>query len=58
LTGDAWLRALDRIGGLEQFESGPGRALTEAPYRSCGEVDGEALLTLCERWLRRAAWPQ
>jgi len=53
LTGDAWLQTLDCVGRLVGFETGPGRVLADAPYRPCNALDGDTLLLLCERWLRR-----
>ena len=53
LTGHAWLSQLDRVLRGEEFQHGAGRALIEAPYAVHSQVDGPALLELCERWLRQ-----
>ncbi|MDT8387105.1 MAG: DUF4381 domain-containing protein [Thiogranum sp.] len=57
LTGSAWLQRLDSELPGEHFTSGIGRALIEAPYAAEVRVDGDALLQLCERWIRCAAQP-
>ncbi len=55
LTGEPWLEWLDAQVGGEAFSSGPGRALADAPYRApasvASEVDGDALLRVCEEWV-------
>lgn len=57
LTGEAWLKFLDRTlgDGSTAFRSGDGRALIVGPYTAAAEVNGAALLALCERWLRKVA---
>jgi hypothetical protein len=55
LTGNAWLAFLDDAGGEGEFSRGPGRCLARAPYRPGEPVDMEALLALCEDWIRRNA---
>lgn len=52
LTGAAWWGYLDDMAGIAVFGPDGGRLLTEAPYRASGEIDGDRMLTLCERWLR------
>ena len=53
LTGESWLAWLDAQTQGEDFSSGPGRALTEAPYRAAAvAVGGEALLGVCEKWVQ------
>lgn len=52
LTGRDWLAFLDDDG---QFSSGVGRCLATAPYARAEKVDLDALLSLCEQWLRRNA---
>lgn len=52
LTGEAWLALLDRSLGDGRFSQGPGRALLDGPYRAAPRVDAEALLALCEEWVR------
>jgi hypothetical protein len=55
LTGDAWLRFLDRHGGDGQFQQGPGAVLAEAPYAPDRTIDQTALRTLAERWIEQNA---
>lgn len=52
LTGEQWLRFLDRHGGDGQFQAGPGKALAEAPYQRAADVAPEQLAALVERWIR------
>ncbi len=54
LTGDAWLRYLDRSIKGTPFSQGIGRCLADAHYRkkTSGEIDIQALIGLCEQWLR------
>ncbi len=56
-TGDAWLSFLDRTLGEADhpFTRGVGRVLAEAPYGGGGTVEGEPLLALARRWIRRVA---
>lgn len=58
LTGLAWLQYLDRVLAPELgFVQGPGQALLSGPYAATAvEMDTNALLDLCERWL--AALPE
>jgi hypothetical protein len=51
LTGRKWLEFLDD--GSHQFTEGVGRCLASAPYARNEGVDLDALLTLCEAWVRR-----
>ncbi len=53
LTGRAWLEFLDD--DAHRFSEGVGRSLVSAPYARAQSVDVEALLSLCEQWLRRNA---
>lgn len=53
LTGNAWLEFLDD--DAHRFTRGAGRALASAPYTRAEQVDMEALLSLCETWMRRNA---
>lgn len=55
LTGQDWLRFLDRSGGDGQFCDGAGRVLAQGPYmRSVPDaVDGRALTNLVRQWIRR-----
>lgn len=52
LTGDDWLKFLDRHGGGGRFLAGPGRQLLEAPYRPSVDVSTEDLLVLVQEWIR------
>ena len=53
LSGEAWLEFLDRPLTEKAFTSGVGRCLADGPYQPAVEVDREALLALCRRWLKR-----
>ncbi len=53
LSGEAWLRFLDRSLPNKLFTTGVGRCLANGPYQQTVEIDQEALLSLCRRWLRR-----
>lgn len=53
LVGNAWLKHLDRIGHCNDFTEGPGRLLTEAPYRQQTDTDASELIDLCQRWLKK-----
>lgn len=52
LTGEEWLRFLDRTGRTDQFTAGPGRALGEDRYRRAGAADVKTLRRLVGRWIR------
>jgi len=60
-TGEDWLLWLDRSLGGSRFHSGPGRVLLNGPYDPNIQVDADALIELCRRWIagfspeRRAA---
>jgi hypothetical protein len=53
LRDEAWLQFLDRSLPDQQFLTGAGRCLASGPYQYTVEIDREALLSLCRRWLRR-----
>jgi len=53
LTGEPWLRFLDRHGGGERFQQEPGRRLIQAPYRAEPVAEWDELLSLVEEWIRR-----
>jgi hypothetical protein len=53
LSGEAWLCFLDRSLADTLFTTGVGRCLASGPYQQAVEIDHEALLNLCRRWLRR-----
>ncbi len=52
LSGERWLQFLDRTGGGGRFTQGSGRALLSAPYRPGVELDGDALGSTVEAWIR------
>ena len=52
LTGEAWLKFLDKNLGDRRFSQGPGRLLMEAPYQRRPSGDVSDLLRLCEAWIR------
>lgn len=53
LTGRDWLAFLDD--DQYRFSEGVGACLATAPYARSTNADVDALLTLCETWLRRNA---
>ncbi len=53
LSGDAWLRFLDRPLKDRSFSAGAGRSLATGPYQPTVEIERAELLALCRRWLRR-----
>jgi hypothetical protein len=55
LTGHDWLKFLDGDDDGHCFTDGVGACLATAPYARGSTVDLGALLTLCERWVRRKA---
>ncbi len=57
LTGDDWLRFLDRHGNSSGYLDGVGRLLTEAPYRATDDIDARqmgALFRLARQTLQQA----
>ncbi len=52
LTGDEWLKFLDKNSQDKGFTQGPGRVLATAPYQKEGKVDAEALIDLCRDWIK------
>lgn len=53
LTGHDWIEFLDD--DRHRFSEGVGKCLVTAPYARVESVDLEALLSLCETWVRRNA---
>ena len=51
LTGENWLRLLDRQINRPEFSRGIGRILTSAPYQAEPQLDADALLALCREWI-------
>jgi len=55
LTGDDWLRFLDKRGAFadigQGFLYGPGKILNSGPYQARLDVDTQALIILCRRWV-------
>lgn len=52
LTGEDWLRFLDRQVDGEGFSRGAGRVLVEAPYRRDVDIEEvDALFELCRNWI-------
>lgn len=56
LSGEDWLLFLDHcvaadqhLGDAKPFSAGAGRVLATGPYQRRADIDGEALLSLCER---------
>ncbi len=54
LSGDAWLDHLDAAAGTQEFRTGIGRVLLDAPYRPAQPFDAPALIALTRRWSRAA----
>ncbi len=52
LTGQRWLTFLNKTGNTNTFTSGVGNVLVSVPYGSQIPVQGEALLTAVEQWLK------
>jgi hypothetical protein len=52
LSGEAWLQHLDRAAGSDEFTTGIGRALIDAPFRPVAQYDTAALSALVRRWTR------
>ncbi len=52
LNGQDWLAFLDRHGGQQKFQNGPGCVLAEAPYAPDQTFDRMALKTLATEWIR------
>jgi hypothetical protein len=60
LSGEAWLAFLDQTTQGNDFRSGVGRLLLDAPYRPPGAIatsEWRSLLELCDRWVARAVQP-
>lgn len=53
LTGEDWLRFLDRQMKGSRFSEGPGRLLLDHPYRRHSDADLRELLSLCREWAKR-----
>ena len=53
LHGSAWLQWLDACINEQEFSSGVGRVLLDAPYRPVASFDAAALTALVRRWTRR-----
>jgi hypothetical protein len=55
LTGRHWLTFLDKqLQDSDEFLHGVGQVLETAPYRPHVDIDAEALLVLCHRWVINA----
>uniref|UniRef100_UPI0026F0EBB1 DUF4381 domain-containing protein n=1 Tax=Malonomonas rubra TaxID=57040 RepID=UPI0026F0EBB1 len=52
LTGESWLRHLDRLGSCQDFTSGVGRPLAFGPYQQQPAANMIPLIDLCENWLK------
>ena len=51
LSGRPWLTFLATSSGIDEFVSGSGKALEQAPYQASVHLsDREALLSLCRQW--------
>lgn len=53
LTGESWLRFLDRKGKTKAFTQGVGRILLDHPYQQQIDYSRQALLVLVQIWLQQ-----
>ena len=53
LSGQDWLKFLDRPFTDCPFTQGVGHCLLDAPYRPEAQLDRAALIALCRRWLKK-----
>lgn len=53
LTGEAWVRFLDRTGGQHEFSLGPGQVLIDGNYRPDAQVDVARLDEIGRTWIKR-----
>ena len=51
LTGESWLKFLDKYGGNGAFFQGPGRVLLTSPYYGSSQSN-EELIDLAHRWIK------
>ena len=51
LTGERWLRFLDRKGKTTEFSQGIGRILIDSPYQKTVDYPRQELLNLIQYWL-------
>lgn len=58
LTGEPWLDHLDTLSREPCFNTDTGRLLIEAPYKPSADINGDALLQLCETWVKKACKPK
>lgn len=53
LTGDSWLRFLDRKGKTSAFTQGIGRILVDHPYQKKVDYSQQELLHIVQLWLKK-----
>jgi cbb3-type cytochrome oxidase subunit 3 len=53
LSGEEWLRFLDRSRQEQPFSTGVGRCLATGPYQREVEIERAELLRLCRCWLQK-----
>ena len=53
LSGDAWLRFLDKTGKTTQFSQGIGGILISAPYQKPEKREVNELITIIEKWINK-----
>jgi hypothetical protein len=53
-SGERWLEYLDGRYAGDEFRSGPGRVLIDAPFQPTTDYDAVALIALVRRWTRAA----
>lgn len=51
LTGEEWLRFLDQYSDKNEFDTGIGRVLIEAPYQADPEFNTNELIDLIATWI-------
>ncbi len=51
LTGEEWLKFLDQYSDKNEFDTGIGRVLIEAPYQADPEFNSNELLALIATWV-------
>lgn len=53
LTGEAWVRFLDRTAGTQEFTMGAGQALIQGSYEKDPEIAVEALHKAARYWIKQ-----
>ncbi len=53
LSGDEWLKFLDRMGNTDDFTIGAGKVFGEEMYKATAEIDSEKVFSVVEKWIRK-----